>query len=65
MIYFHKIWGGGKCSYGKDSNCVGILSDQGEAATISNLSENTKINSLRVQPRLRLLLKSPFCVFDY
>ena len=23
----------------KDSNCVGILSDQGEAATASNLSE--------------------------
>ena len=28
----------GKCN---DSNCVGILSDQGEAATASNLSEYT------------------------
>ena len=25
----------------KDSNCVGIISDQGEAATASNLSEYT------------------------
>ena len=27
----------------KDSNCVGILSDQGEAATESNLSEYTEV----------------------
>ena len=25
----------------KDSNCIGILSDQGEAATASNVSEYT------------------------
>ena len=30
----------------KDSNCVGILSDQGEAATASNLSEYTVVYSV-------------------
>ena len=34
----------------KDSNCVGMLSDQGEAATASNLSEYT-ISTVKVKTR--------------
>ena len=35
----------------KDSNCVGIISDQGETATASNLSEYTTHNSLLYFPK--------------
>ena len=37
-----------------DSNCVGILSDQGEAATASNLSESaTARTDLRHNPQTK------------
>ena len=38
----------------KDSNFVGILSDQGEAATASNLSENTIAQTVSFQ-KMRLV----------
>ena len=32
----------------KDSNCVGILSDLGEAATASNVSEYTILSTINI-----------------
>ena len=38
---FQKAWEINAVMKRNDSNCVGILSDQGEPATVSNLSEYT------------------------
>ena len=41
QVAFQKTWENNAVMNTKDSNCVGILSDKGEAATASNLSEYT------------------------
>ena len=43
----------------KDSNCVGIIFDQGEAATASNLSEYT-IHLVMLQKTVAAHLVIPF-----
>ena len=46
----------------KDSNCVGILSDQGEAATASNSSEYTILTQF--EHRLIVLLFTLLTIHD-
>ena len=46
QVLFKKAWKIHAVMKRKDSNCVGILSEQGEAATASNLSEYTIITSV-------------------
>ena len=40
QVLFQKAWEINTVRKGNDSNCVGILSDQGKAATASNISEH-------------------------
>ena len=41
QVLFQKAWEINAIMKREDSNCVGVLSDQGEAATVLNLSEYT------------------------